>query len=121
MMFQKIYKKETRIKGNREYVLWIVGSSFLKNFPWVTHGQIFLLMFEFVTVGSSFDILWNISGLFLYYFVLKCQRNLKRSLMLVVEVEETWIMMDSNCMGLENCLKIMVRYLYATTMLPICC
>ena len=99
MMFQRIYKKETRIKCNREYVLWVVGSRFLKNFPWVTHGQIFLLMFEFVTVGNAIDILWIISGLWLYCFVLKCQRNLKRSLMLVVEVEENWIMMDSNSEG----------------------
>ena len=83
----------------------------------MTHGQIFLLMFEFVTVGSAFDILWIITGLFLYYFVLKCER----SLMLVVEVEENRIMMDLNCMGLEHCLKIMVHYLYATMTLPIHC
>ena len=33
VMFQRIYKKETRIKCNREYVLWVVGSRFWKFSP----------------------------------------------------------------------------------------
>ena len=38
----------------------------MENFPWVTHGQIFLLMCEFVTVGIAFDILWIILVLFCF-------------------------------------------------------